>query len=280
MSDNDSAGISGKGAAPDKRPGLKRVLGDEWLDWNESKDIEEISETGHTFLGLSIVVMSFLLLMAALFWYLVLPRFEMFGRTWVIALGAVILGTALAVLIWYILIFVSSVSRKNYFSICLTRGASLFFLLFPLVMKLASAIGISRDRLAHSFILVSNRLAGSGHGRGPVLAIFPRCLRKDIKEEAVGICGEYPDVLISTAPGGTEARRVIKNTSPRAIVAVACERDLISGIQDVSSTIPVIGIPNIRPSGPCRNTTIDLEKFRTALEFFEKNRRDAPEKAD
>ena len=40
-------------------------------------------------------------------------------------------------------------------------------------------------------------------------------------------------------------------------MAVACERDLTSGIQD-SYPIPVIGVLNERPFGPCRNTRVDL----------------------
>jgi hypothetical protein len=49
---------------------------------------------------------------------------------------------------------------------------------------------------------------------------------------------------------------------------VACERDLVSGIHDVAPRIPIIGIPNTRPLGPCKDTMIDVEKFRSAIRFF------------
>ena len=129
-------------------------------------------------------------------------------------------------------------------------------------------MGISRDRLGQSFIRVSNLLAGNGSGDGNVLALLPRCLTRELKEKTKEICAAYPDVVAYTAPGGTVARKIIRETRPRAIVAVACERDLISGIQDIAPKIPVIGIPNIWPDGPCKITRIDILEFRSALDFF------------
>ena len=52
-------------------------------------------------------------------------------------------------------------------------------------------------------------------------------------------------------------------------MAVACELDLTSGIQD-SYPIPVIGILNERPHGPCINTKVDIQKVKRAiLDFLE-----------
>jgi hypothetical protein len=68
------------------------------------------------------------------------------------------------------------------------------------------------------------------------------------------------------------ARRIIVDNRPEAIVAVACELDLTSGIQD-SYPIPVIGILNERPNGPCINTKVDIQKVRDAiLDFLEPKR--------
>ena len=60
---------------------------------------------------------------------------------------------------------------------------------------------------------------------------------------------------------------MIVETRPRAIVAVACERDLTGGIQE-SYPIPVIGVLNDRPHGPCRDTRVDLSKVEGAISFF------------
>jgi len=54
---------------------------------------------------------------------------------------------------------------------------------------------------------------------------------------------------------------------PRLIIAVACERDLAGGIQD-SYPLPVFGITNHRPHGPCYDTEVDLERVEEALNFF------------
>jgi len=66
------------------------------------------------------------------------------------------------------------------------------------------------------------------------------------------------------ATGGTLARRLIVEIKPTLILAVACERDLVSGILD-AYPIPVYGILNQRPHGPCNNTTVDLEKVRAGF---------------
>ena len=65
--------------------------------------------------------------------------------------------------------------------------------------------------------------------------------------------------------GGTLARMKVKEARPKAIVAIACERDLASGMADVFP-IPVIGVLNERPNGPCCNTTVDSERVRAVVE--------------
>jgi hypothetical protein len=50
-------------------------------------------------------------------------------------------------------------------------------------------------------------------------------------------------------------------------VAVACELDLTTGIQD-AYPLPVIGILNERPNGPCFNTRVDIERVDRAICHF------------
>ena len=50
-------------------------------------------------------------------------------------------------------------------------------------------------------------------------------------------------------------------------MAIACERDLTGGIQDVYP-LPAVGVLNIRPNGPCFNTHVDIEKVREEIEKF------------
>ena len=50
-------------------------------------------------------------------------------------------------------------------------------------------------------------------------------------KELVRLSCKY-HVSISVATGGTLARRIVKEKQPSVIIAIACERDLTSGIQD------------------------------------------------
>ena len=72
---------------------------------------------------------------------------------------------------------------------------------------------------------------------------------------------------LKVVTGGTLARKAIKEQHPGAVIAIACERDLSLGIQDISA-IPVLGILNRRPHGPCMNTDVDMNRVQTALNFF------------
>jgi hypothetical protein len=89
-----------------------------------------------------------------------------------------------------------------------------------------------------------------------------RCGRCDIK--GLAELAERHDIHISVATGGTLARKVIVDKRPQLVVAVACERDLTSGIKDCYP-LPVIGILNRRPHGPCINTTVDVASIDDAL---------------
>jgi hypothetical protein len=75
------------------------------------------------------------------------------------------------------------------------------------------------------------------------------------------------DVELAVATGGTIARRIVVEKRPRLIIAVACERDLTSGIQD-TYPLPVYGIFNHRPHGPCFNTGLPLAEVEGAIRHF------------
>jgi len=74
-------------------------------------------------------------------------------------------------------------------------------------------------------------------------------------------------VHLAVAPGGTIARRIVKQKRPAIIIAVACYRDLSSGIQD-TYPLPVFGVLNERPNGPCLDTTVPIERLEAALTRF------------
>ena len=104
-----------------------------------------------------------------------------------------------------------------------------------------------------------------------------RRITEDIKNcRRCGRCriGEVADIALRcgiravVAKGGTAARNTVKEYKPDFILAVACERELISGIGDVGK-IPVIGVINQRPNGYCTNTTVDMLLLKKTLQELE-----------
>jgi hypothetical protein len=157
--------------------------------------------------------------------------------------------------------------------------------LFPFMILMGKLIGISREQVQQSFVEVNNQLVRSnGHRTKPnrLLILLPHCIQDfdcqikitgNIKNcEGCGKCeirdlvelSDQYQVKIAVATGGTLARRIIVENRPEAIVAVACELDLTSGILD-SYPIPVLGILNERPNGPCINTKVDIQKVKDAI---------------
>lgn len=163
-------------------------------------------------------------------------------------------------------------------------------ILFPLMILMGKMIRVSKEKVQQSFIELNNHLVRSNHHRNRpqrLLLLLPHCIQNfdcpikitgNVKNcKGCGKCeikdlielGDKYQVKIAVATGGTLARRIIVENKPEAIVAVACELDLTSGIQDVYP-IPVIGILNERPYGPCINTKADIQKVKQAiLDFIE-----------
>jgi hypothetical protein len=146
--------------------------------------------------------------------------------------------------------------------------------------------GLKREQVQHAFVAVNNELvlAQCRNGGPPksVLLLMPHCLQdKDCqvkityRVENCKRCGkcrikdlielsEKYGVSLAVATGGTIARRIVIEKRPDLIIAVACERDLTSGIQD-TTPLPVYGIFNERPFGPCLNTQVALDRVESIL---------------
>ncbi|MDI6775421.1 MAG: DUF116 domain-containing protein [Verrucomicrobiota bacterium] len=65
------------------------------------------------------------------------------------------------------------------------------------------------------------------------------------------------------ADGGREALALTRDQSVRAVVAVACEKELFEGIRGAFPK-PVLAILNETPNGPCHDTRVDVEGVRAA----------------
>ena len=66
------------------------------------------------------------------------------------------------------------------------------------------------------------------------------------------------------AGGGQQAVDYVKQRDVRAVVAVACERELTAGIL-ASFPLPVLALPNKRPRGACKDTAVDLDEVERAV---------------
>ena len=149
--------------------------------------------------------------------------------------------------------------------------------LFPLAVFLGRIVSIDKEQIERSFIELSNHLFRQKNiivAADRVLLLLPHCLQLDICPHKItqsvdncrqcgscsigallSICQKY-GIHIAVVPGGTLARKVVKTLRPKVVLAVACERDLTSGIQDVFP-LPVFGVLNERPNGPCFNTCVN-----------------------
>ena len=104
-------------------------------------------------------------------------------------------------------------------------------------------------------------------GKGELLLLIPRCLSKATLDGVLGIAGKY-GVPVFVATRGQLARRVIRERRPRAVVAVACERDMVSGLHDVAGKVPVLGLTMTLPSGPCKDAGLDLAQLEEWVRVY------------
>jgi len=198
------------------------------------------------------------------------------GFIFAILSGLAIFGTFLLIL--------TTALGKDIFFTRFMRLVVIKFLL-PAIELLGRLLGIPKDTIRQSFVAMNNSLVESQKltiKPDRILILLPHCLQLfecDIKVTG-GIdkclrCGKCDinglaalakrlSIQISVATGGTLARKVIVEKRPQLVIAVACERDLTSGIKDCYP-LPVIGVLNDRPNGPCFNTSVDVAKIEQAL---------------
>ena len=161
-------------------------------------------------------------------------------------------------------------------------------LLVPMMSLLGRVLGFTKEDIHTSFIKVNNEMVLRELGRFPperILLLVPHCLQNSRCEmrlthdvDNCKRCGKCPitgllelrdryGVHLAVATGGTIARRIVVDKRPKMIIAVACYRDLSSGIQD-AYPLPVFGVLNERPFGPCLDTTVALDRLESALTRF------------
>jgi hypothetical protein len=265
-------------------------LGDPWRDAGALAGFEPAIEQGP---GLFLAAVGILIAVAAalfvLFWYSIAPRLEAVSPS--LPVAVLFAG---GVLVSYIFLEFLGIIATTYTGrallLPLGRSNRVIIKLVAPARRLAKLLGSSADRVAHSAVRVSNAVThATARGfkkPGPVLVLLPRCVQRpecsqplveDVDscrrcgecpvEGILALREEYDDVVMAVLTGGSVVPSVVRHFDPRAVIGVACERELITGIYVVNDR-PVLGVANQRPEGPCRRTALDVAELRAAVETF------------
>ncbi len=236
------------------------------------------------FLILSTITLVLMMVVTTLLWWFVSPRLHEIS----IVLAGLSL-TALRVFFFIlslgtILVLLISYTETN---LLVARFAIRAYIkiIYPVTILLGRLLGIHKERIRESFVSVNNSFINAMKKQfdpTELLILLPHCLQHidceirittDItKCEKCGKCdiaklceiSEKYKIKMAIATGGTLARKIIIENRPKFIIAVACERDLVEGLREVFP-IPVYGVLNLRPEGPCVNTRVITEKIESAL---------------
>jgi uncharacterized protein len=248
-----------------------RVLGDEWKNWDGSLMDQAQAKEGSKGIFVAGLLSLVILTLAASYFilYMITPRLKSISAFLYLSVFASVVAGTVLLLIWFISIFSTAVFEKG-FIIGRSFNIKIMKAIIDNITKLGSKCGISKDRMANSFLKVFNIITVKSQKRmEPVkpLIILPRCLDRESREKAADLAKGY-GLEFFIVGGGEAAKAKIKEINPSAIIGVACERDLINGIKEVSSDIPVFAIPNKRPQGPCKETSIDPLELEKAIRNF------------
>jgi hypothetical protein len=249
---------------------VDRRLGHEWDEW----DGRPLPNQGNydsppaLFFAWSALTLALVLGVLAFGVYLLAPRLHTLHATVPSLLwSGLLLAGSLAWLWWGVLFLSFHLGRPLLPERLAERGP--FLRMMRLTSRVASWFG-RRDWVENAAVKVYNGFAsmrGRKVGQGELLLLIPRCLSKVTLDGVLGIAGKY-GVPVFVATRGQLARRVIRERRPRAVVAVACERDMVSGLHDVAGKIPVLGLTMTLPAGPCKDASLDLGQLERWVQSY------------
>ncbi len=183
-----------------------------------------------------------------------------------------------------ILMVVSIIFKKDIFSFFSIRYFLMKYIA-PVANSISKRIWLDNNKMVRSYIDLSNKFIINklkNKDISNILLLLPHCIQlnscgmkltyditnckmcgKCAISNLIELSKEF-SVHISVASGGTMARKQVAEVKPCVVLAVACERDLLSGIRD---TLPmnVLGVLNKRPNGHCVNTTVDTENISSLI---------------
>lgn len=247
-----------------------RKLGHEWYGWDGNIDTHEgfIREPKRLFMGVLFLVFAFVFALACVAVWLIHPRLtSLHPVLGDLALGAIAVVVGAFFTLYATLSYALLRRKPLWVAQLVTHG---LFMIFPMLARVAGLFNISKDRLGYSLLEIHNDLTRNFLRKvssGRILCLAPRCLDRETFKQLKALTCEY-DCDLFIAATGAQARQRVVQIKPAGIIAIACERDLVSGIREVGYRIPVIGIANKRPIGPCKGAFIEPHELREAIEIF------------
>ncbi|MCD4818084.1 MAG: DUF116 domain-containing protein [Candidatus Cloacimonetes bacterium] len=183
-----------------------------------------------------------------------------------------------------LLVYLTAFTERNF--LIANFAVRMFIkILYPISESLGKLVGIDKEKIQESFVYVNNSFIKALRKKfkaKEILILLPHCLQNndcpiritnDINnciqcgkcdiQDLAKLSQKYK-VATAIATGGTLARRIIVENKPKFIIAVACPRDMVEGLKDVFP-IPVYGVLNFRPNGPCISTRVAVEIIDNAL---------------
>ncbi len=261
------------------------IKGEEWTGSEESVPYTPYRGTFLLLLGvcaLGVVAAGFLL------WYVPTKGLGNIHPALPYVIGAIVLGVGVFILSGALVIALAIVRGKDITPSSRCRGL-LVKVFLPIMVLVGGLLKIPRIKIEKAFVDLNNRMVRAMIRKGrrfspeKILILMPHCIQwddckikvtKDVKNcvgcgrceiaELVSLSEEY-SVKLFVLTGGTVARRRLYEFRPDAVVAVACERDLTSGVQD-AYPLPVLAVVNKRPRGYCMDTGVEVQEIRRALE--------------
>jgi hypothetical protein len=248
-----------------------RRLGHEWEEWDGSPlpnagDFRVPATRYFIFTALALLAIP---LVTAVLVFLLAPRLAQIAAWLPNALYLTLALFCALSLVWLAIIAVSfTASRALLPEILAERG--LLLKTMNVTWRMGELFGVGRDWTQHATVAVYERLALARQRKvspGELLILIPRCLSRTALDGVLDIAKRH-NVAAFVATRGQLARRAIRERKPKAVVAVACERDMVSGLHDVAGRVPVLGLTMQLPNGPCKDASIDIEKLESFVKAY------------
>lgn len=249
---------------------VDRRLGHEWDEWDGAPlpNGGNYDSPPSLFFRWSMTALLVGLGIIALVLYLLDPRLATIDPRLPSIAWFTLAGIAATALLWWTALVLSYLTHRVLLPALLgERG--LFLRVMRLTSRVASWFG-KRDWVENAAVKVYNTLAllrTRKVGTGELLLLIPRCLSRVTLDTVLALAGKY-GVPVFVATRGQLARRVIRERRPRAVVAVACERDMVTGLHDVAGKVPVLGLTMTLPAGPCKDAALDYVMLERYLKAF------------